>query len=65
MPASAIPATVQKGINMKARIHTAMLLVLGLLMPAPAPVRAQSIEWTQRPVSGPSPRDSHAMTQAG
>jgi hypothetical protein len=38
-----------------------MLAVLGLCVLAPAPAQAQSIEWTQRSVSGPSPRSSHAM----
>jgi hypothetical protein len=44
-----------------ARMLVAMRAALGLLMLVPALARAQSVEWTQRAVSGPSPRYLHAM----
>jgi len=36
-------------------------LVLAVFVLAPTPAQAQLLQWTQRAVSGPSPRYSHAM----
>jgi hypothetical protein len=49
----------EERIHMKARIFVAMIAALGLLMPAP--VLAQSVEWTRTSVTGPAPRYDHAM----
>ncbi len=49
------------GSRFARRTLGAMLAVLGLCVVATVPARAQEVEWTQRLVSGPSPRYAHAM----
>jgi hypothetical protein len=46
---------------MKARMLASILLVLGSWAVTAVPVQAQPVAWTQRVVSGPSPREGHKM----